>query len=235
MKKFGLGKVLGCFAFFGVLMLIPFFFNLSIEFINNCFNTTFPLEIQWDKWCDFIAVVLPSVLTFIIIKQSEQQQKENMEAQDRLDKINKRMLEMEIKSRLGYFIPPFSRNIPGEEKRIPYSYDLKGYIELENNGDDDVFVSSIKVTCGDNTHDNCADRHLYFSKKPPYNVLLIDLKLDEKQLMEKQIDVRIEICMKNTKGYQYFQMIDIGFANHNGIGEINKFNMDIQEADTNAD
>ena len=41
--------------------------------------------------------------------------------------------------------------------------------------------------------------------------------------------------MKNTKGYQYSQMLDIGFANHNGIGEINKFNMVIQEMDTDAD
>lgn len=234
MKKHGLGKALGCFAGFGVLMLIPLFFNLSIEFINNRFHTTFALEIQWDKWCDFIAVVLPSVLTFIIIKQSEQQQKENMEAQDRLDKINKRMLEMEIKSRLGYFIPPFSQNVAVEERKIPYPYDLKGYIRLENNGDDDVFVSSIKVINGDDTHNNCADKNLYFSKKPPYNVLLIDLKLSEEQLLEKQIGVRIEIRMKNTKGYQYSQMLDIGFANHNGIGEINKFNMVIQEMDTDA-
>ena len=70
MKKFGLGKVLGCFAVFGVLMLIPFFFNLSIEFINNRFNTTFTLEIQWDNWCDFIAVVLPSALTYIVINSN---------------------------------------------------------------------------------------------------------------------------------------------------------------------
>lgn len=235
MKKFGLGKVLGCFAVFGVLMLIPFFFNLSIEFINNRFNTTFTLEIQWDKWCDFIAVVLPSALTYIVIKQSEQQQKEHMEAQDRLDTINKRMLEMELKSRLGYFIPPFSQSVAGEERRIPYSYDLKGYIRLENNGDDDVFVSSVKVINGNNAHNECADKHLYFSKKSPYNVLLINLKLSEEQLLEKQIDVKIEINMKNTKGYQYSQRLDIGFANHNGTGEINKFNMDIQEIDKDAD
>ena len=104
-----------------------------------------------------------------------------------------------------------------------------------NASDDDVFVSSIKVINGDNTHNNCADKNLYFSKKPPYNVLLIDLKLSEEQLLEKQIGVRIEIRMKNTKGYQYSQMLDIGFANHNGIGEINKFNMVIQEMDTDAD
>lgn len=235
MKKLGLGKALGCFAGFGVLMLIPLFFNLSIEFINNRFHTTFALEIQWDKWCDFIAVVLPSALTYIVIKQSEQQQKENMEAQDRLDKINKRMFEMELKSSLGYFIPPFSRNIAGEERRIPYSHDLKGYIELENNGDDDVFVSSIKVTNGDKEHNEYANQCLYFSRKPPYNTLLIDLRLNEKQLSEKQIDVKIEINMKNTKGYQYTQTLYIGFTNTNGKGEISKFNMEIQEMDTDAD
>lgn len=235
MKKIGLGKVLGCFAAFGVLMLIPFLFNLSIELINNRFNTTFTLEIQWDKWCDFIAVVLPSALTYIVIKQSEQQQKENMEAQDRLDKINKRMFEMELKSSLGYFIPPFTQDIVVEGRKLPYVYDLNDYIRLDNNGDDDVFVSSIKVTNGDKEHNEYANQCLYFSKKPPYNILLIDLRLNEKQLSEKQIDVKIEINMKNTKGYQYTQTLYIDFTNTNGKGEISKFNMEIQEMDTDAD
>lgn len=49
------------------------------------------------------------------------------------------------------------------------------------------------------------------------------------------IDLEINLTLRNMIGYEYVQMLFIGFKNNNGRGTVDSFNMSIQEVSDHAD
>lgn len=106
MKKLGVWSIVKWFApICAMIVVFPFVINFVIEFISTCFKFEIDWRIEWHEWCDFIAVALPSALTYAVIQQSERHEKDNTKTQEKLETINRKMLVMEQQSKMGYFIP----------------------------------------------------------------------------------------------------------------------------------
>lgn len=237
MKRLGIGNILKWFLVIcAIIVAIPPVINLACEMLNTYTKLNFDWRVEWSSWSDLIAVAILSALTCFVIKQSEEQQKANDESQERMERINQRMVDMELKSSIGYFVPPLNKGQSTQQNGVvfPYKHDLKKYIDLDNIGNDDVFVISVAVRVNGKECLESTEKPLYISKLAPYNALKIELKLTVEELRKGQIDTEIEIKMKNTKGYIYAQVLYIGFENRNGIGTVDSFNMEIKEIEENA-
>lgn len=236
MKKFGVGSVIMWFAIIcAIIIAIPTVINISCEMLNTYTTLQFEWRLEWSTWCDIIAVAIPSALTCFVIKQSEVQQKASDKNQERMERINQRMLQLELKSRIGYMVPELYNQIGTDNTRtVLYKHNLKRSICLKNIGDDDVFVISATVRANEREHFDSTNRPLYVSKHALYNDFCIDLQLSELELKQNQVDAEIELNLRNTKGYTYKQVLYIGFENQDGVGIINKFNTEIKEIEENA-
>ena len=65
--------------------------------------------------------------------------------------------------------------------------------------------------------------------------LNFDCSLHEEELSLPHIDLEINLTLRNMIGYEYVQMLFIGFKNNNGRGTVDSFNMSIQEVSDHAD
>ena len=154
-----------------------------------------------------------------------------------MEQINARMLEIELNSKRGYLVPYFKLKDAGlsENSRAPYPHDLKKFLRLVNAGDDDLFITFVQKKVNGRITESPCTPPLYVSRKSPYNEYCIELNLSKDELKSQQIEFEITINMKNTKGYQYAQILFIGMDNKDGIGTVNCFNMEIREEITDAD
>ncbi len=237
MKKFYLLSILKClFTVCLFIVAIPFLLNFFVSFLNAHTHIRCEWKISWSDWCDIVAVVIPSVLTWVVIKQSEEQQRVNEKNQDRMEHINQRMLDLERRAHFGYLIPELNDSRIKKElgRTVRYHHDLRSFVSLTNIGDDDIFILFSEIRVNGGRIQNPVKIPLYIAKQPPFNIFNVNLQLDDYDLAKNQIDVEIEIHMKNTKGYVYSQILFIGFENENGDGIINKFNISIEELDDNA-
>ena len=237
MKRISFSSILVTIGLFGVLLFLPYIFDVIIDGLSRMYDIQIPFYFNLDNWYDVMSIALPAALTYLVIRQSEQQQRENDKAQQRMEHLNARMLDIELKSKMGYLLPYFKLKDAGlsEDSRRTYPHYLKEHLKLVNAGDDDLFITSVEMVAN-NTHSQIpCNTALYVSKKPPFNEFCIEWNLDDKTFASPQIDVKLDIEMKNTKGYKYRQILYIGFENNNGTGTINRFNMDIQEATAHAD
>lgn len=237
MKKFSFWSIIKWFTIIcAIIVVLPMAINVLIELVCTKANINCNWHIEWSDWCSFIAVAIPSSLTCLVIKQSENQQNTNNENQARLERINERMLKMELKNHLGYFLPQINDDrIKAKIGRtVPYRYNLKDFLPLENAGDADIFVISTAVH--HNRYINCGSKTdvLYISKQAPLNVLLVDLKIADDQLIAQKIDIELEIEMQNIKGYHYLQILYICFEKDQDMWVINRFNIELKELEDNA-
>lgn len=236
-KRISFSSILVTIGLFGVLLFLPYMLDVIINGLSRACGIQIPLYFNLDRWYDVMSIAFPAALTYLVIRQSEWQQEENDKAQQRMEQLNSRILDMELKAKMGYLLPYFRLKDAGlsEDSRHPYPHYFKEHLKLVNASDDDLFVTSVKMTINETQSEIPCEIILYVSKRPPYNEFCIEWKLDEETFTSPQIDVRLDIGMKNTKGYQYMQILYIGFENKNGIGTINRFNMEIQEVPSNAD
>lgn len=237
MKKFGIGSVIMWFVIICALIIgIPLVINISCELLTIYTKLQFEWRLEWSTWCDIIAVAIPSALTCFVIKQSEVQQKANDDSQERMERINKRMLDLETKSSFLYFIPKINDDrIKKETGRVAqYRHDLSEPLALKGVGDDVAFVISEAVRFHSGETAILAKKPLFISKEEILDVLYVNLGLGNEQLNAPQIDLEIEIEMKNIRKYHYCQILYIGFEKDNDKWVINKFNMEIKEIEENA-
>lgn len=231
MRKITLRNILVFVGIFGTIILVPQIFNSIIRVLGQTLNICIPLRIDLNNWYNIIAIALPSALSYIVVKQSEQQQKENVDLQNRMEEINKKMVELELKSEIGYLRPYFSLKDAGADgsDRQPYPYRLNEYIKLVNSGEHDFFIISANFSVNGNHHVLPCNTPLFISKQLPYNVFCMETNCLSDELNCTQIDMEIELVLKTVKGFRYKQLLFLGFENTHKIGIVNKFNFEIQE------
>lgn len=231
MKKINLRKILVFVGIIGSIIQAPQIFNSIVKAFSRAFNICIPLRIDLNNWYNIMAIAFPSALTYTVIKQSEQQQKENINLQNRMEKVNKKMLELELKSEIGYLRPYFSLKDAGTEgnNRQPYPYKLNKYIKLVNSGEHDFFIISVNFVVNGSQHIVPCNIPLFISKQSPYNEFVIETDCLSDELSCAQIDMEIELVLKTITGFQYKQLLFLGFENTNNVGIVNKFNFEILE------
>ncbi len=232
MRKVTFKNIVVCVLLYIVLAIFPQLCNLAIETMNQCLNWNILFRIDSDGWFNFISIAVPSTLTYFVIKQSDAQQEENNYMQNRMEKISARMLELELRDKIGYLRPYFSLKDAGvgDSHRQPYPYRLSKYITLVNSGDADLFIISISLVANGKPHIIPCDTPLFVSKQSPFNEFCLETKNLLGELSGTQIDMTIEFVLRNIKGFQYKQILFLGFENREEIGQLNKFNVEIQEA-----
>ena len=224
-------KIIVWIMFLILLIVFPYITNAILCIFKS------PYFIKIYDWNDIIAIAIPSALAGLAVWQSAQQQNENVALQKRMEDINTRMVNMELQSGIGYFRPYFSLKDAGAEgsSRQPYPYKLSKYINLVNSGENDFFILSVNYTANGKQYKIPCSKPLYISKLSPYNEFLMETQGLVDEVNCSQIDIEIELVLKTMKGFQYKQLLFLGFENSDGIGIVNKFNTEIQELILNAD
>lgn len=234
MKSTGLRRVIFPIIIFTVVLLLPLIINavLILAQSKNGVEEIYTLNLEF--WYDIVAIAVPSFLTLLVLLQSEKQQQVNEEMQKRMEQINERMLNSELRAHLGYFLPEIDETSAGR-RNIPVRHNLHENINLIHAGDDIVFV--MKSTCfhGGKAYVSPQREPVCFLNQPSLRKFLVECSFDELELKAPQVDVVIELVLQNSKGYQYKQTIDLGFENDNEAWIINRFNMRIEEAPADAD
>ncbi len=220
-----------------VLFLLLDGVNFIVDLLADAGKVQIEYRLKTDAWRDAIAVMIPTVLSYFVFKQSEIQQIENEESQKRLERMNQRLLENELKSNLGYFVPVLYQD--GKEKRetntkINYYHPLDQYIRLENRGNDIVFVYHEEISVDDVVLSSRNVSDICFLNYSELSEAQLEPFFSEEILMRDQIDVLITLSMKNSRGYSYKQNLMIGFQCKEKRGLVNKFNMTFQEETTDA-
>ncbi len=237
MRKIKFGNILTTISIFATLLIVPYVFDTLIDGICREYGYQIPFYFNLDRWFDIMAIAFPSALTYIVICQSESQQKDNTEMQKSLEHINAKMLNLEQKAKIGYFIPYVKLKDAGIDgfERSYYPHDLRKYITLSNMGNDDVFIIGADGIVNGKKYDIPLSDELFVPKSSPLKELLLDCTLSDEDLSVSNIDVVIKLTLRNMIGYEYIQILNIGFINHSGKGEVNSFNMSIREVSDYAD
>lgn len=105
MKRVRFSNILVAVGVFAILLIAPYLLNTLIDGVYREYGYQIPLYFNLDTWYDIMSIAFPAALTYIVIRQSERQQKDNMEMQKSLERINEKMLDLEKKSKIGYFVP----------------------------------------------------------------------------------------------------------------------------------
>lgn len=226
MKKADLKKFLIIMGIF-VLLFMPYLVNAILIAVQVYAHAQIISVLDLDLWYDILAIGFPCTLTYLVICQSEQQQKENAH-------LTQKMLNTELKSKIGYFVPEVDKkDIHG--KWIPHRHSLKEGIGLIHAGDDIIFIIEASYAFHGRRIYVPQNEPVCFLNKTSFNRYCLECNFTDEDLNLPQIDLDIELVMKNSKGYQYSQIINLGFDNDHGIGIINRFNMNIQEVSADAD
>lgn len=227
-------KYLATFAAVLFLYGFPYFWNAFI--VPICRGQVQSIEVtQWDK---IISPVVTTYLSIVVIYQSQQQQKANKDSQDRLERINERMLTAEISSQLGYLLPYYKLNerCKDADSRRLYPYNLRETIELYNAGDADVFILDEVIAINEDARRKNGLSPFFISNKGPHQVLCLTPEFSETELALPQIDFNVILTLKNIKGYRYQENLFLGFERiSDTTWNVNKLNMEIKGAETHAD
>lgn len=234
LKKTDYKKVLIPVCIFGIFLFFPYFLNIIVTLIESKMGAQHITGLDFDLWYDVLAIAFPSALTYLVLQQSEQQQEENKRMQEKLERLNEKMFETELKSKIGFFLPQLDEEISGNKKRI-YKHDLRKHISLIHSGDDIVFVDEACYIVNYKKTYGFVHEPMCFIDKAGFNKLYVEIDFDDDTLKQSEVELKIELRLKNSKGYRYMQKISLGFSNDNGIGRVDKFNMSIEEVEPHAD
>lgn len=133
MTHIGAKKVIIPICVFLVVLLLPQLINAVLIYAQTKNGTDVIYTLDLGYWYDIAAIAFPCGLTYLVLRQSEQQQKENRDLQKRMEHLNERMLNSELKAHLGYFLPEIDEDGVGR-KSIPVKHNLRNGIELVHSG-----------------------------------------------------------------------------------------------------
>lgn len=234
MNKISLKDVLRIAVGFGLILIAPEIINFFIRAICVLFKLEGALIFDIKDWYTVMAIAIPSALTFLVLRQSEQQQKENAKIQEKAEQLSEKMLQTELRAKVGYFLPKVDDKL-SDGRWIPHSHDLRDSISFIHAGDDIVFLTEASYVFKGERSNLLEGQSICFIDKPSFNCYGVELEFSEEDLAMPQIDIDFEFTLRNSKGFCYKQIINLGFDNDNGIGIINRFNMNIQEVPVDAD
>ena len=78
MKKTGLGKIVIIVCVFSFLLFMPYLINVVLIAVQVNMKAQTVVVLDLDLWYDILAIGCPCALTYLVLYQSEQQQKENL-------------------------------------------------------------------------------------------------------------------------------------------------------------
>ena len=129
MKHQGLKKVAIPILVFVIVLLLPLIINAILIYAQSKNGVKEIHTLNLEFWYDVVAIAIPSFLTLLVLLQSEEQQQVNEKIQKRMERINERMLNSELKAHLGYFLPEIDEAGIGG-KIIPVRHNLHNRIDL---------------------------------------------------------------------------------------------------------
>lgn len=221
-----------------IAALIALLIALVFPYIWNSCIVTIPTStaeiISIRDWNSTVPPIMSALMSLLVIVQAEKQRETSEKVQERMERINAKMLDVSRKEKLGYFVPEVKEEI-NEGKFAWKTHPLRNYIYLRNSGNDSVFVSVKKLSvCGENK--KIPDKEtLWFSCEGPFSIMDFECYLSDEELHLPELKISITLQLTNMTGYQYFQELEIGFVNKNGCGVANSFNMRLLEVSENAD
>ncbi len=226
---------LGIAACIALLFILPYGINYVLNCIDPTISATVRYRIDVEGWHNAIAIIIPTVLSYFVYKQSEIQQAANESTQKRLERMNRRLLDNELKAHRGYFIPETYAFLGEGKNRIEYPHQLDKYISLANEGNDLVFVSHVDVVANSIPTFSGDMKPVCFWADSPHKVFSLEPHLTEELLKASQIDFVITLHLKNSRGFSYIEVLEAGFSWDGKSGRVNALNMEFQEDPNYAD
>lgn len=146
---------------------------------------------------------------------------------EKVHDTNKRLLDLEIKSKRGYFIPKNHVKVK-DFPRAQYDHFIEDPgIKLLCYGDDNVLVSSISYTlCGRTVQDD-KDGELFVPVESEFNEMFVPVKLNKEERALDSVAIEVVLQLKNSKMYHYTQKLYLGFEkneNEDGAYKLCSFN-----------
>lgn len=211
-------------AIFIILLFFPHLYNSVVPFIaKNCENINCSL-INISAWNDTVSVLAPMILSAVVILQSENHQ-------DDLKSINDRMLNLEEKSKLGYFLPYVSIKKTGIEgyDHSNYSHSIDKQVDIYNGGTDNVFIVSAFGKANGRKFDIPINEKLFVPNDGPLRKIHLECFLTKEELALDNIELEFDLLLQNMLGYKYHQILRLNFEIINDYGIVKGFNMNIKD------
>lgn len=207
-----------------IFLFFPYFYNAVVPFIaKNCENINCSL-INISAWNDTVSVLAPMILSAVVILQSENHQ-------DDLKSINDRMLNLEEKSKLGYFLPYVSIKETGIEgcDHSNYSHSIDKQVDIYNGGTDNVFIVSAFGKANGRKFDIPINEKLFVPNDGPLRKIHLECFLTKEELALDNIELEFDLLLQNMLGYKYHQILRLNFEIINDYGIVKGFNMNIKD------
>ena len=149
---------------------------------------------------------------------------------ERGNEINKRILNSELKTNIGYFLPKsdVKRTVDDNNVTVPYDYKLNKSLPLYNSGDSSINV--IKSIHKINDTRKIEDDTPFFApEKGEFTRMDMLLKLSEEELRFDKISIEMDIIMENLRGYRYKQTLYMYFTKNGNTHNLTGFNTKIAD------
>lgn len=207
-----------------ILLFFPHFYNTVVPFIaKKCENISCSL-INTSAWNGTVSVLAPMILSAVVILQSENHQ-------DDLKSINDRMLNLEEKSKLGYFLPYVSLKDAGIEgyNHSNYPHQIDEYVDIYNCGTDNVFIVSAFGKANGRKFDIPINEKLFVPNDGPHRKIHLNCYLTKEELALDNIELEFDLLLQNMFGYKYHQTLKLNFEIIDDCGVVKGFNMNIKD------
>ena len=205
-------------------LFFPYFYNAVVPFIaKKCENINCSL-INISAWNDTVSVLAPMILSTVVILQSKNHQ-------DDLKSINDRMLNLEEKSKLGYFLPYVFLKDAGIEgcDHSNYSHSIDKQVDIYNGGTDNVFIVSAFGKANGRKFEIPINEKLFVPNDGPFRKIHLECFLTKEELALDNIEVEFDLLLQNMLGYKYHQILRLNFEIINDYGIVKGFNMNIKD------
>lgn len=212
-----------------ILLFFPHLYNCVVPFIaKKCENINCSL-INTSAWNGTVSVLMPMLLSVIVILQSENHQ-------DDLKSINDRMLNLEEKSKLGYFLPYVSKKTGIEGcDHSNYSHSIDKQVDIYNGGTDNVFIVSAFGKANGRKFDIPINEKLFVPNDGPLRKIHLECFLTKEELALDNIELEFDLLLQNMLGYKYHQILKLNFEIIGACGIVKGFNMNIKDSKKDAD
>ncbi|MCI8404408.1 MAG: hypothetical protein HFE49_05845 [Clostridia bacterium] len=209
--------------------IIAFLFFIALVFgvpiiINECYLKNDGYLTVWDGTDVFAyyASVLSFMGTVTLGIVTVWQNKKSID-------INDKLLNLETKSKIGYFIPQhrIKNNNTGVPIIYTHDFERKG-ITVLGTGNDIINVNKAVVNVNGRVFED--NYRIFVTTADEFRELNIPVELtdDERQLDE--IPITLKIYMENSKKYQYIQILELNFKKEpNNHYSLTAFNSNITD------
>ncbi len=133
-----------------------------------------------------------------------------LEQNEKAHEINKRLLELEKKSKRGYFVPEHNIKVDGLPRMISRTHYIEEHgISLVCCGEDNVFVS--KEICILNGRKIENNHEIFVTTNGDFNKIFIPVELNDEERTSKNLNIDIVLHLENSRMYRYIQTLYLTF------------------------